>query len=182
MQQDGAVSNRAGLEFVGEIKDSSQKARLIPFSFNTEQTYVIEAGNKYFRFIKDGGYIIYPDDYGLTYEGAYSLDEQAENLFTYKLGEQTVYTKAAIALDTICYEDKELTIEYGKVTSIEPDAGQLSIDKDDDKIAKRGQIVEIETPYTTDELSILKYAQNADVLTICHPNHPQIELSRYSQL
>jgi hypothetical protein len=73
VQQEGAVSNRAGLEFVGEVKDSSQKARLIPFSFNTEQTYVIEAGSKYFRFIKDGGYIIYPEDYGVTYEGGYSL-------------------------------------------------------------------------------------------------------------
>ena len=180
VQQEGAVSNRAGLEFVGEVKDSSQKARLIPFSFNTEQTYVIEAGSKYFRFIKDGGYIIYHEDYGVTYEGGYSLVEQSENLFTYKFGEQSVYTKAAIAVGTICYEDEDLTIEYGKVTSIDTDAGQLSIDKDDEKIAKRGQIVEIETPYTTDELSILKYAQNADVLTICHPNHPQIELSRYS--
>jgi hypothetical protein len=112
VHQEGAVSNRAGLEFVGEVKESSLFTRLLPFSFNTEQTYVIEAGNKYFRFIKDGGYIVYPDD----------------------------------------YEDE----------------------------TKRGQIVEIETPFLTDELYLLKYAQNADVLTICHPNHPQIELSRNS--
>lgn len=180
VQQEGAISNRSGLEFVGEVKDSSKKTRLIPFSFNTEQTYIIEAGNKYFRFIKDGAYIVYPETYGLTYEGTYSLVEQAENLFTYKFGEQTVYTNAAIALDTICYEDKEFTTAYGKVTSIDTEAGQLSIDKDEDKIAKRGQIVEIETPYLTEELSLLKYAQSADVLTICHPNHPQVELSRNS--
>ena len=63
VHQEGAVSNRAGLEFVGETKESQKQSRLIPFSFNTEQTYVIEAGDKYFRFIKDGGYIVYPDDY-----------------------------------------------------------------------------------------------------------------------
>jgi len=112
IHQEGAVSNRAGLEFIGEIKDSSKKARLIPFAFNTEQTYIIEAGENYFRFIMNGGYIYYPDDY-----------EEAE---------------------------------------------------------KAGQIVEIETPYSADEVSMLKYAQSADVLTLCHHNHPQMELSRNS--
>lgn len=105
IHQEGAVSNRAGLEFIGEVKDSSKKTRLIPFAFNTEQTYIIEAGDKYFRFIMNGGYIVNPD-----------TDE----------------------------------------------------------------IVEIETPYTTEELSMLKFAQSADVLTICHVNHPQAELSRTS--
>ena len=112
VHQEGAVSNRAGLEFCAEVKESEKVTRLIPFSFNTEQTYIIEAGNKYFRFLKNGGYIVYPDDY-----------------------------------------------------------------KDE---TKRGQVVEIATPFLTEELSLLKYAQNADVLTICHPNHPQIELSRNS--
>ncbi len=63
VHQEGCVSNRSGLEFVGEVKDSSTVARLIPFVFNSEQTYIIEAGDKYFRFIQDGGYIIYPSDY-----------------------------------------------------------------------------------------------------------------------
>lgn len=112
IHQEGALSNRAGLEFIGEIKDSSKKSRLIPFSFNTEQTYIIEAGDKYFRFIMDAGYIVYPNDW--------------------------------------------------------------------EEIEKRGQIVEIETPYSEEEISNLKYAQSADVLTICHHNHQQVELSRKS--
>lgn len=61
VQQEGCVSNRSGLEFVGEIKDSSKVARLIPFVFNSEQTYIIEAGEKYFRFIQNGGYIVNPE-------------------------------------------------------------------------------------------------------------------------
>ena len=63
VHQEGCVSNRSGLEFVGEIKDSSNVGRLIPFVFNSEQTYIIEAGDKYFRFIQEGGYIVYPDDF-----------------------------------------------------------------------------------------------------------------------
>lgn len=112
VHQEGAVSNRAGLEFVDATKDVEKLSRLIPFSFNTEQTYIIEAGEHYFRFIKDGAYIYYPDNWKVA--------------------------------------------------------------------ALRGKIVEIDTPYAESDLMLLKYAQNADVLTICHPDHPQMELARYS--
>lgn len=46
----GAVRRRAGTRFVHEVKDSGQPVRLIPFVFNDEQAYVIEAGEFYFRF------------------------------------------------------------------------------------------------------------------------------------
>jgi hypothetical protein len=59
VHQEGCVSNRSGFEFVGQVKDSTKKTRLIPFVFNSEQTYIIEAGEKYFRFIQNGGYIVY---------------------------------------------------------------------------------------------------------------------------
>ncbi|NWJ26126.1 hypothetical protein [Rhizobium sp. RM] len=54
----GGVSNRAGLEFVHEIKDSASRARLIKFQFNTEQTYVLEFGHNYIRIFRDGGLIV----------------------------------------------------------------------------------------------------------------------------
>ncbi|MDX8492919.1 hypothetical protein RFN29_15175 [Mesorhizobium sp. VK22B] len=54
----GGVSNRAGFEFVGEVKASANNAWLIPFQFNTEQSYQLEFGNLYFRVIKDGGYVL----------------------------------------------------------------------------------------------------------------------------
>ena len=56
--QEGCVVNRPGLEFVAKTKYQNRKVRLIPFVFNVSQNYIIEAGNLYFRFIKDGGYIL----------------------------------------------------------------------------------------------------------------------------
>ena len=41
VRSQGGVYSRPGLKFIGEIKDSTKQARLIPFSFNTEQTYVL---------------------------------------------------------------------------------------------------------------------------------------------
>lgn len=54
----GGASNRAGTEFIGEVKNSAQNARLIPFQFNTEQTYALEFGDKYFRVYRNGGLVL----------------------------------------------------------------------------------------------------------------------------
>ena len=105
VRAEGCVSNRAGLELVAEVKNSESKVRLLPFSFNTEQTYIIELGDKYARFIKNGVQIY----------------------------------------------DEELSTP-----------------------------VEIEMPYKESDLSKIKYAQNADVLTICHNDYSPQELSRLS--
>lgn len=109
VRAEGCVSNRAGLEMICEVKDSSKKTRIIPFSFNTEQTYIIELGEEYARYIKDGGQIVYP--------------QGSENA---------------------------------------------------------GSIVETETPYLSDDLFMLKFGQNADVLTLCNNNYTAKELSRTS--
>lgn len=61
----GGASNRAGLEFIREVKNSANDARLIPFQFNTEQSYVLEFGDLYFRVFRDGGLIL---SGGLPYE------------------------------------------------------------------------------------------------------------------
>ena len=54
----GGVYNRPGLRFIGEVKDSTRKVRLIPFQFNTLQAYALEFGHLTMRVIKDGGYVL----------------------------------------------------------------------------------------------------------------------------
>ena len=50
----GPVENRAGFSFVRAAKDSSKRVRLIPFTFSTDQTMVLEMGAGYFRFHTNG--------------------------------------------------------------------------------------------------------------------------------
>lgn len=97
----GGISNRAGFEFIREVKDSSDHARLIPFQFNTEQSYILEFGDKYIRVFKDGGLVT---SGGLPYE--------------------------------------------------------------------------VVTPYESDDVGSLVFIQEADVMYICHPDHPVQKLSR----
>lgn len=54
----GPAENRAGFQFVREVKDSTKKTRLIPFTYSTTQTMVIEMGAGYFRFHTQGGTLL----------------------------------------------------------------------------------------------------------------------------
>ena len=50
----GPIANRPGCAFVRAVKDSTKKTRLIPFTYSTDQTMVIEVGAGYFRFHTQG--------------------------------------------------------------------------------------------------------------------------------
>ena len=54
----GPVQNRAGFEFVRAAKYADKKCILIPFTFNTSQTMVIEFGEKYARFHTEGATLL----------------------------------------------------------------------------------------------------------------------------
>ncbi len=56
----GGVYNRPGLRFIGEAKASTSKMRLIPFSFNTEQTYVLVFQNNNIQIIRNGAFLVHP--------------------------------------------------------------------------------------------------------------------------
>ena len=54
----GAAARRPGTQYVSEVKNSANSTRIIPFEFNTEQTYIIEVGNLYMRFYRNNGQIL----------------------------------------------------------------------------------------------------------------------------
>ena len=99
----GGAYSRPGLRFIGELDDSSKVGRLIPFSFNTEQTYILVFEHLKVRVIKDGGFVL--------------------------------------------------------------DGGGPAI-------------FELATPYTETQLPRLGFTQNADVMTIVHPEHDPANLNR----
>ena len=54
----GGAYSRPGIRYIDEIGDSSKQARILPFSFSTEQTYILVFEDLKIRFIKDGAYIL----------------------------------------------------------------------------------------------------------------------------
>jgi hypothetical protein len=55
----GAAQKRPGTKYVAESK-SNTKIRLLPFEYSTEQAYIAEVGNQYFRFFTNNDVIYEP--------------------------------------------------------------------------------------------------------------------------
>jgi hypothetical protein len=99
----GGFNKRSGTRFTGEVKDSADNTRLIPFRFSTDVAYVIEHGDEYMRFyINDG------------------------------------------------------------------------------RLESGGTPVEVTSPFKSDEIEQVQFAQEADVMYMVHSNHPPHILSRTS--
>ena len=66
----GPAVNRPGTKFVRAVKDSTKKTRLIPFTYSTTQTMVLEFGQGYIRFHTQGETLLAGT--GAAYNGATS--------------------------------------------------------------------------------------------------------------
>ena len=170
----GGVSNRPGFEFVAEVKDSSAVTRLIPFEFNTEQTYIIEVGNLYMRFIKDGAQIT---ESNKTITGATQANPVVitSSSHGYSNGDE-IYITGVVGMTSL--NGGRFTIA-NKTTNTFELAG---IDGTGFSSYTSGgvcnRIFEIATPYPTADIPNLKFTQSADTMTICHTSHAPRNLTR----
>lgn len=57
VQRFGGVRKRGGFQYIGEVKSSSTKVRLVSFIYSVTQAYIIEFGDEYVRFYTNGGQV-----------------------------------------------------------------------------------------------------------------------------
>lgn len=176
----GGVYSRPGFRFVGEQGDSTKRARLIPFSFNTEQTYILVFEDLKMRVIKDGGYVLKPaatltgvtqanpavvttsaahtfaNGEFVTIDGVVGMTELNGN--TYVIGNVTATTFELVSIDSTAYT------AYTSGGS-----------------AQSSGVYELVTTYTEGQLPRLGYTQSADVMTLVHSDHDPANLSRLAE-
>jgi len=58
----GPSFKRPGTQMIAEVNDSSKFTRIIPFIFSNTDAYIIEVGNHYMRFYRNGGQILDGND------------------------------------------------------------------------------------------------------------------------
>lgn len=145
----GPASNRLGTEFVCEIKNSGSKARLIPFNFGVSQSFAIELGSGYFRFHADGLTLQYPSSSAWSSVKAYEVGDLSIS------GGITYYAKKS--------GTNKPPLTNPDYWYAQPSTGEY----------------EIPNEYTADDLHLVKYEQNADVLTLAAIGYVTRELKRY---
>jgi len=150
----GGATNRPGTTFINEVKDSTKKVRLIPFIFNSEQTYVLEFGEQYIRVYRNGAIV--------TVSGVSAWQDS----HGYVVGDLASYS----GTNYYCIQAHTSVLATNR-----PGTGTSWQDY---WYALTGDIYEIPTDYLEDDLATLNYDQSADVVTITHPSYPTAELAR----
>ncbi len=175
----GPVTRRPGTYFVSEVKTSANSTRLIPFTFSTEQTYVLEFGNQYIRFFKDDGQITEGDKTisGITAANPAVVTSSSHG---YSNGDfvniSGVVGMTEVNGKTFKVADKTTnTFELQNVDGTDINSSAFTAYSSGGVANK---IFQITTEYTTAQLFDIKFAQSADVMYLCHNAHEVMKLSR----
>lgn len=57
VRSQGPISRRPGTKYIASVKTAADPTRIIPFEYSTTDAYIIEMGDEYFRFYRNGGQI-----------------------------------------------------------------------------------------------------------------------------
>lgn len=188
----GGVMNRAGTERVTGIDTGNLHPQfLIPFEYSTEQTYIIEFGVDAIRFLHRGEYVLDTDASDMPITGMTSAIPAA---LTFDSAADAAKLSAG---DLIFVEDPngslKLHEQLVKVVAVTGDqvtfeiVGGDTIDGTDPgwgAVGPGAQVSRVysEThPYELDEMPAVRYAQDADVMYIVHPEHPPRRLARHGE-
>ena len=180
-QVHGGLTNRPGLQFIAEAKGTGT-TRLIPFEYNTTQTYVLEFGDQYIRVFKDAGQVL-DTSVSLTITGATAADPVVITTSTsHGLSDgESVYITGVAGMTQLNGRTFNITSLTATTFSIQNSAA-ADVDGSAYTAYTSGgtadKVFELATPYVAADIFDLEYVQSADVMTITHPNYAPRDLTR----
>lgn len=175
----GGVARRSGTQYVAEVKSSALSTRLMGFEFSTEQTYILEFGNQYIRFIKSGAQIRETAK-NITAITKANPAVVSSNSHGFANGEE-VFISGVVGMTEV--NNKSFKIADKTTNTFElQDMGSTDINSSAFTTYSSGGTAErvytVASPYLTAELFQLQVAQSNDVMYIVHPNHAPRKLAR----
>lgn len=170
----GGATTRPGLRYIQKCKGGgSGQVRLIPFQASFTVAYILEFGENYIRFYRDGVPILGPGG-ALTITGITQANPCVISVVnTYAVGDW-IYIASISGMT-------ELNGNYYIITA--RTAGTVTIaDLFGNPVNSTGfnpwtangtiqSVYQLTTTYLASELSEIKYAQDVNALILCHPNH-----------
>lgn len=158
----GPAQTRAGFRYVNEVKDSTKRTRLVPFSFSADQTVIIEMGPSYFRFHTNGGTVL----------------EASKPITSIVASLVNITAHGYVTGDWVFIGGR-----FYRVTTVLPDQfNVVSLDgvPTEPTGTTAARVYEVAHTYVEADLFDVHYVQSNDVLTFTHPSYPVKELRRTS--
>ena len=176
----GGISNRPGLQFLAPVKDHDYAPSFIEFQFKTTDTYMLEFGDLYMRVYRNDVLLTEADK---TITGATAANPVVVTSAShgYTTGDQ-VYISGVVGMT-------ELNGRWFTVGTTATNTFELKSQVSGANIngtaytayssgGTAAKVYEITTPYSIDDVPLIKYTQSADVMTLTHNLYPVYELSR----
>lgn len=179
IQKYGGASNRPGKKFTAEARYPDKKAVLIDFDFNDQQTYAIEFGDLYMRFVKEDGQVL---EAAQNITGITQADPAVVTITAhpYSNGDD-VYLSGIEGMTEL--NSRTVRIANATANTFEiTDFRGTDIDTTGYTAYSTGgtaaRVYTVTTPYLEADLYDLNWAQDNDVLTVVHQSYYPRDITR----
>ena len=169
----GGVTRRPGTKYAGSSKDGG-KIRLMPFEFSDEQTYILEFGEDYIRFFKDGGILT---EAAKTITGITKANPAVvtSNSHGYSNGDR-VFISGVVGMVEL--NNREFTVAGVTTNTYQLSGINSSSLTEYDSAGSSGKIVEVTTTYSETDIFEINFVQSADIIFLAHKDHEPAKLTR----
>lgn len=183
----GGATSRAGTQFCGqclqEADENSTPPEFIPYINDIELTYCLELGGQYMRILFDGAYVVEdsitvstatnasPGVFGTAVPHGYAVDDWVYltdflgmtqvNGHTYAI--DTTPTTTSFTLRSTLSGVTLSTVAFGTYTV---STGTVA------------RVLTIDTPYAIDDVRAIKWSQDANVMSLVHPDYKPYDIER----
>jgi len=176
----GGVTRRPGTEYLGEVKSSSVKTRLIPFQFKTSDTYILEFGNQIMRVFRNDLQVltstaktitaITKANPGVLTSSSHGFSN-GDEVFVDSIGGMTELNGRNYRVANVTTNTFTLTDLFGNAMNTTSNTTYTSG-------GTATEIYETATPYAEADLFDIRFVQSADTMYLVHPSYDIRTLTR----
>jgi len=176
----GGVTRRPGTEYLGEVKSSSVKTRLIPFQFKTSDTYVLEFGNGVMRVFRNGLQVLDSSSKTVTAITKANPGVLTSNSHGFSNGDEIFVDNIGgmTELNVRNYRVANVTTNTFTLTDLFGNAINTTSFTTFTSGGTATKIFEVSSPYSEADLFDVRFAQSADTMFLVHPSYDIRTLTR----
>lgn len=169
----GPATRRDGTEFIARVKTHSKKVRLYGYEYSKVQAYILEWGENYIRFYKDGGQII---EKTATITGATAANPvviTATNTFS---NGEVIRIFGVLGMTEL--NEGEYTVASATGANFELSGVDGTAFTAYSSAGTADKPYQVTTTYSESELFDIDLSSINDVIYIAHPDHAPATLTR----
>jgi len=176
----GGVTRRPGTEYLGEVKSSAVKTRLIPFQFKTSDTYILEFGNQIMRVFRNDLQVLTSSAKTITAITKANPGVLTSNSHGFSNGDE-IFIDSVGGMTELNGRNYRVANSTTNTFSLVDLFGNAINSTSFTTFTSGGtatEIYETASPYAEADLFDIRFVQSADTMYLVHPSYDIRTLTR----